>query len=115
MPMPTIARPSRATAEMTGNSMWWSSALEVEEQLVDLVEHLVGAGVVAVDLVEHDDGRQVGGERLGQHVAGLGQRPLGRVDEQEHAVDHGQGPLDLAAEVGVAGRVDQVDLARRPR
>ena len=33
--------------------------VEVEEQLVDLVEHLVGAGVLAVDLVEHDDGRQV--------------------------------------------------------
>ena len=88
--------------------------VEVEEQLVDLVEHLVGPGVLAVDLVEHDDRRQAGGQRLGQHVAGLGQRALGRVDEQQHAVDHGQRPLDLAAEVGVAGGVDQVDAARRP-
>ena len=88
--------------------------LEVHEQLVDLVEHLFGPGVGPVDLVEHDDGGQVGGDRLRQHVPGLGQRALGRVDEQQHAVDHGQRPLDLAAEVGVAGRVDQVDLHALP-
>jgi hypothetical protein len=34
--------------------------IEVDEQLVHLVEHLVGAGVLAVDLVDHHDGRQVG-------------------------------------------------------
>ena len=88
--------------------------VEVEEQLVDLVEHLVGPGVLAVDLVEHDDGRQAGGQRLGQHVAGLGQRALGRVDEQQHAVDQRQRPLDLAAEVGVARGVDQVDAHVAP-
>jgi hypothetical protein len=30
------------------------------------------------------------------------------VDEQHDAVDHGECPLDLTAEVGVAGRVDDV-------
>ncbi len=35
---------------------------------------------------------------------------LGGVDEQEDAVDHRQAALDLAAEVGVPGRVDDVDL-----
>ena len=49
-------------------------------------------------------------ERLAQHEARLRQRPLARVDEQQHAVDHRQPALDLAAEVGVAGRVDDVDL-----
>ena len=91
------------------------AGVEVDEQLVDLVEHLVGAGVPAIDLVDDDDRRQVEGERLLQHVAGLRQRPLGGVDEQQHAVDHRQRPLDLAAEVGVAGRVDQVDLDALPR
>ena len=41
-------------------------------------------------------------ERLAEHEAGLGQRALGRVDEEEHAVDHRERALDLAAEVGVA-------------
>ena len=47
--------------------------------------------------------------RLAQHEAGLGQGALGGVDEQQHAVDHRQGALDLAAEIGMARRVDDVD------
>ena len=84
--------------------------VEVEEQLLHLVDDLGDAGVAAVDLVDHEDHRQARLERLAQHEAGLGQRALAGVDEQQHAVDHGEAPLDLAAEVGVAGRVDDVDL-----
>ena len=84
--------------------------VEVEEQLLDLVDHLGDAGVGPVDLVDHEDHRQPGLERLAQHEAGLRQRALGGVDQQQHAVDHRQRPLDLAAEVGVARRVDDVDL-----
>ncbi len=83
--------------------------VEVEEQLLDVVHDLGDAGVGPVDLVDHEDHRQLGLERLAQHEAGLGERPLGGVDEQQHAVDHRQRPLDLAAEVGVARRVDDVD------
>ena len=49
------------------------------------------------------------GHRLLEHVAGLRQRALGGVDEQQDRVDHQQAALDLAAEVGVAGRVDDVE------
>ena len=55
-----------------------------------------------------DDDRQAAGHRLLEDVAGLGQRALGRVDEEEDAVDHEERALDLAAEVGVAGGVDDV-------
>jgi hypothetical protein len=79
------------------------------KQLVDLVDDLGDAGVGAVDLVDARDDRQVRGQRLAQHEAGLRQRALGGVDEQHDAVDHGQAALDLAAEVGVAGGVDDVD------
>ena len=84
--------------------------VEVEEQLLDLVDHLVDAGVGPVDLVDHQHHRQAGLEGLAQHEPGLGERALGGVDQEEDAVDHGQAPLDLAAEVGVAGGVDDVDL-----
>ena len=104
--------PPGRSADTTGNTRWSGVGGQVHEQLLDLVEHLVGPGVAAVDLVEHHDRGQVQRQRLRQHVAGLGQRALGRVDQQEHAVDHGERPLDLAAEVGVARRVDEVDLAR---
>ena len=84
--------------------------VEVEEELVDLVHDLLDPRVGAVDLVDDEDHRQLRLERLAQHEAGLRQRPFARVDEQEHAVDHRQPALDLAAEVGVARRVDDVDL-----
>ena len=84
--------------------------VEVEEQLVDLVHHLGGAGVGPVDLVHDQDHRQPRGQRLSQHEPGLWQRPLAGVDQQQHAVDHRQAALDLAAEVGVPGSVDDVDL-----
>ena len=48
-------------------------------------------------------------ERLAQHEARLREGSLGCVDHEDDAVDHGQAALDLATEVGVAGRVDDVD------
>ena len=84
--------------------------VEVEEELVDLVHDLLDPGVRPVDLVDDEDHRQLRLERLAEDEARLRQRPLARVDEQEDAVDHRQPALDLAAEVGVARRVDDVDL-----
>ena len=82
---------------------------QVDEQLVDGVDHFGRSGVGAVDLVDHADDREPGLEGLAQHEAGLGQGALAGVDEQQHPVDHGQAPLDLAAEIGVTGRVHDVD------
>ncbi len=70
----------------------------------------VGARVLAVDLVDHDDRAQVEFERLAQHEARLRHHALGRVDEQEHALHHLQHALDLTAEIGVAGGVDDVEF-----
>ena len=87
---------------------------QVEQQVVGLVDDLGDPGVGAVDLVDQQDHRQTGGQRLAQHEPGLRQRALARVDQQHDAVDHGQPALDLAAEVGVAGGVDDVDRHPAP-
>jgi hypothetical protein len=79
------------------NSKTWSSTF-------------FGIGVVAVDLVDHHDRLGAGLEGLAQDEAGLGLRTLGGVDDQQHAVDHVHDPFDLAAEVGVARGVDDVDV-----
>ena len=84
--------------------------VEIEEQLVHLVDDLGDPCVGAVDLVDDEEDRKACLERLAEHEARLGQRAFARVDEEQHAVDHPQAPLHLAAEVGVAGRVDDVDL-----
>ena len=45
---------------------------------------------------------------------GLRHRAFGGVDQHDRAVDHGQDALDLAAEIGVARRVDDVDAGVLP-
>ena len=84
--------------------------VEIDEEVVDLVQDLGGAGVAAVDLVDDDDRRQPRLERLAQDVARLGKGALRGVHEEEHAVDHLERALHLAPEVTVPGRVDDVDL-----
>ena len=83
--------------------------VEIDEEVVDLVQHFLRARVGAIDLVDHHDRRQSALERLAQHEAGLRQRALGRVHEQHHAVHHRQHAFDFPAEVGVARRIDDVD------
>ena len=83
---------------------------QLDEQVEDRVQHLVGAGVRAVDLVDDHDRAQPLLQRFLQHVLGLGHGPLEGVDQQQHRVDHLHDALHLAAEIGVARRVDDVDL-----
>jgi purine nucleoside phosphorylase len=72
-------------------------------------DHPVGARARPVDLVDHDDRVQAQRQRLARDEARLRHRAFDRIDQQQHAVDHRQHALDLAAEVGVSRRVDDVD------
>ena len=86
------------------------SRIQVEEQGVRLVEYLSNAGIGTVDLVDDENHGKLGLKRLAQHEARLRQRPLTRVDEEQNSIDHGQTTLYLTAEIGMARRVDDVDL-----
>ena len=113
------ARPTLAAAYTTGTfricvqvqvrNLVGEVGGQAQQQVHGLVHDFVDAGVGAVGLVDQQDHGQVRGQGLAQHEAGLRQRALGGVDEQDDAVDHGQAALHLAAEVGVAGGVDHVD------
>ena len=82
---------------------------ELVEQIEGLVDHPVGARAGPVDLVDHHDGLEAQRQRLAGDEARLRHRAFDRIDQQQHAVHHRQHALDLAAEVGVAGRIDDVD------
>ena len=84
--------------------------VERNEQFEDLVEHLFRVRVLAVNFVDDDDRLGAGFERLAQHEARLRLRAFGGVHHQQHAVNHVHDALDLAAEIGVAGRVHDVDV-----
>ena len=83
---------------------------EIEHELEHLVDDLVRAGARTVDLVDDDHRLQAMLERVLEHETGLRHRALEGVDDEQAAVGHLQDALDLAAEVGVARRVDDVDL-----
>ena len=84
--------------------------IEVNEQIVDFVEHFLRPGIGAVNLVDDHYGRQPGFQRLAQHIAGLRQRALAGIDQQHDAVNHFERALHFAAEVGVAGSIYDVDF-----
>ena len=88
--------------------------IEAREQVEDLVDHLVRPRIGAVDLVDDDDGLQPHLQRLRHHELGLRQRAFGGIDQHQSAVDHVEDALDLAAEIGVAWRVDDVDAGALP-
>ena len=111
-------------ATLTGNGrhdgkvqvvqMQTSGLGEVKKEVLDLIEHLSGTGVLAIYLVDDHHHRQLSGQRLGQHVAGLRQGSLSGVNEQQDAVDNGQAPLHLATEIGMARGVNDVELVVPP-
>ncbi len=84
------------------------------EQIEYLVVYRPGSGVGAIDFVDDDDRAEPAPQRLRDDELGLRHRPLGRVDQHQHAIDHAQDALDLAAEIGVAGGVDDVDAGLAP-
>ncbi len=88
--------------------------LELDEQVEHFVVHAQRIRAGPVDLVDDDDRRAAERERLAQHEARLRHRAVEGVDDEQHAVDHAQNALDLAAEIGVARRVDDVDLGAVP-
>ena len=85
--------------------------VELHEEVEDLVEDFGGAGIGAVDLVDHHDGLEVVLQGFFENEAGLGHGAFKGVDQQQDAVGHFEDAFDFAAEVGVAGGVDDVDLA----
>ena len=90
------------------------AGVKIGEEIEDLVHHLVVALVRAVDLVDADDGTQPDLEGLLQHELGLRHGAFGGVHQQHGTVHHVEDALHLAAEVGVARRVDDVDAGVFP-
>ena len=90
------------------------AGIECGEKVEHLVHHLRRARVGAVDLVDDDDGLQSHLQRLRHHEFGLRQRALGGVHQHDGAVNHIEDALDLAAKIGMAGRVDDIDAGVFP-
>ncbi len=76
--------------------------------------HLLRAGIRSVDLVDDDHRNQAQRQRLARDEPRLGHGALGRIHKDQDPVDHAKDALDLAPEVRVPRRVDDVDLRVAP-
>ena len=87
---------------------------QLVEQIEGGVDHLVAIGTGFVDLIHHHDGLEAQGQRLLGHEAGLRHRAFLGVDQQHHAIHHGQRTFHFPTEVRVARGVDDVDVGAFP-
>ena len=83
--------------------------MQLQEEFENFVVHIVRVGVFAVDLIDDDNGLEVVRQRFLEHKPGLRLRAIKGIDQQQDAIDHLQNPFHFAAEVGMAGGVDNVD------
>jgi hypothetical protein len=79
------------------------------EAAFDLGEHAVDVRAAAVDLVEEQQRRHPQPPQRPHEHPRLRLHALDGGDDEHRAVEHAQHPVDLGDEVGVPGRVDQVD------
>ena len=84
--------------------------VEVDEEVVDLVDDLFWARVLAIDLVDDDHHRQLLFQGFRENVARLWKGPFRGVDQQHDPIRQLEHPLDLAAEVGVSWGIENIDL-----
>ena len=83
---------------------------ELVEQVESLVDYPIRACTGAIHLVDHHDRTQAEGKRLLGDEAGLRHRTFHCVHQQQHAVHHAQHALHLAAKIGVARGIDDIDM-----
>jgi hypothetical protein len=79
------------------------------QQGADIAQHPVVLGTTPVDLVHEDEGGDAQPPQRPHQHAGLGLHPFHGGDDQDGTVQDAQHALYLGDEIGVAGRVDQVD------
>ena len=74
------------------------------------IQHFVRSRIRAINLVDHDDRLQTTGQRLGEHKTRLRHGPFRRIHQQQGPIGHTDDTFHFAAEIGVAWRVNHVDL-----
>ena len=74
------------------------------------LDNLGNSGFRAVNLVDDHHRRNIVAQRLSEHETGLRHRAVNGVHQQKTAIGHVHDALHLAAEIGVARSVDDIDL-----
>ena len=81
---------------------------QIDEEVVHIAEDFRTASVAPVNLVDENDDGPAQRERFAENEPGLRQWAFRSINEQDNPVHHGQGPLNFAPKVGMAGSVEHV-------
>ena len=84
--------------------------VQIHQQFQRLIHNLFRARAGTVDLIDADDEGKIQCQRFLRDKTSLRHRSFKCVYHQDDSVYHLQDTLHLSAEIGVAGRVDDVDL-----
>ena len=87
---------------------------QLDEQLKHFIKHFVSPRIGPINFINHHNRPKLMLKSLFEHEPSLRHRPLGRIDEQEHAIRHRQHPLNLSPKVRMPRRIDQVDFHIQP-
>src|ERR1041384_640555 len=82
---------------------------QFNEKIKNEIEDFVRARMLSVDLVNDDDRLEMVFKCFSQNKAGCGLWTIVRVHYEQNAIDHFHYAFDFTAEIGVAGRIDDVD------
>ena len=85
-------------------------SVQIDEQFQHFIDDFGRAGLRTVDLVDADDDRELQFQGLSQHEFCLGHSSFKSIHYQDHPVYHFQDTFYFAAEIGMSGCVDNVDL-----
>ena len=99
-----------AGTEKSGAFELFVIGIEVDKEFEYFIHDLVYARICAVDLVDNHNDLVVQLQSLLKHKARLGHGSLRGINEENYAVDHFEYTLNLAAEIGVPGGIDNVYL-----
>ncbi len=84
--------------------------VKLHQQIEYFINHIMRPGIGTIHLIDHHHRTQFILQSLIQHKPRLRHRPIERIHQQQHPIGHFQYPLHLAAKIGVAGRVNDVDF-----
>ncbi len=87
---------------------------QLVEKIKGLVQHPLRACAGAIHFVDDHDGFEPQRECFAGDEARLWHRAIDGVYQQQHRVHHGQHALHFAAEIGMAGRIHDVDAILTP-
>ena len=84
--------------------------VQIEEQIVNLVDDLIGPFVLLVDLVDQENRAQAAFQTLLEHEARLRHRSFAGIHQQDDGVDRLDDPFNLGGKIRVTRSIDDIDF-----